>query len=72
MVVGGRSERPLHIRGQTCMVGGGGLAPTHYDKKQVKNSVIVHCVDWGFPLSPGVNPGTGGARDVLGCPHIYK
>ncbi len=29
---------------------------------------LVHCVDGGLPPSPGVNPGTGGARDVLGRP----
>ena len=29
---------------------------------------LVHCVDGGLPPSPGVNPGTRGARDVLGRP----
>ena len=27
---------------------------------------------WGLPPSPGVNPGTGGTRDVLGRPALLQ
>ena len=32
VVVGGRSERPLHVRGQARTVGGRGSAPTHWGR----------------------------------------
>ena len=69
VVAGERSDRLLHVRGQARTVGGGGgSAPTHWGRDRLKTQYDCALRRWGLPPPPGVNPGAGGARDVIGRP----